>query len=338
MRCLALADRLSDRGANVLFVTQQLPGNKRSAISDRGFDLAELDLTDLDPSMDVLATQDAMRRHGIEQADWLIVDHYALDAGWEAAMRTRAHKILVIDDLANRQHDCDLLLDQNLVAAQEQRYLGLVPQQAGLLLGPDYALLQREYAVLHQQAKQRSGPVRRLFASFGGTDKFDMVQKTIAAFSLLDEGDLELDIVLPSTHSRLTALAREAGSLPNLRLHVDLPTLAPLMLRADLAIGAGGATSWERLCLRLPALVVTLAANQRPIAVELGRRGLVDWLGDAKEITAEGLAEAIAKYIWLPVARRPDFDSSAPVDGRGVERLFAVMKSHRRQPTSSAKR
>jgi UDP-N-acetylglucosamine:LPS N-acetylglucosamine transferase len=81
--------------------------------------------------------------------------------------------------------------------------------------------------------------------------------------------------------------------LTDITLHESLPTLAPLIASADLALGAGGATSLERCCLGLPSIIVTLADNQRPGAAELHRQGLVEWLGDDGEVSVEAIASAV---------------------------------------------
>jgi len=178
MRCLTLAEALRTRGAQCFFVCREHPGNLLELIRKRGFEACALHLN---TSCAAAATVDAERptahaawlgAHwrtdaaqtlaacGGSDVDWLIVDHYALDARWEAELRPACRKLMVIDDLADRNHDCDLLLDQNLVAESDARYQQRVPPGCTLLLGPRYALLQPLYRELRPQARLRPGPGR----------------------------------------------------------------------------------------------------------------------------------------------------------------------------------
>jgi UDP-2,4-diacetamido-2,4,6-trideoxy-beta-L-altropyranose hydrolase len=263
--------------------------------------------------------------------DWLIVDHYAIDAQWERALRPHTGHLMVIDDLADRDHDCDLLLDQNLVADFESRYARRIPQGANSLLGPRYALLQPIYADLHKIARPRTGPVRRILVYFGASDLPDLTGRVLSAFLTLCRAEISLDVVIGLVNPHRSMIEQLAAGHTNIVLHYNLPSLATLMVAADVAIGAGGATSWERLCLTLPAIVVTLADNQIPVAQELSRRGLIRWLGDESAVSIATIVEAIEEALTYP-AWTADIDRL--VDGIGTARVISVMANIAR-PTAS---
>ena len=335
VRCLTLARGLRDRGATATFICRDHKGHLCDLVQRSGFDLARLPCsgdTQIDSSIAHSAwlgsswQEDAKQtRRAIEaleaKPDWLVVDHYALDRRWESALRTSAGKILAIDDLADRLHDCDLLLDQNIVAQMQTRYRGKVPAGSDLLLGPEYALLQPNYAELHGERRRRDGKIRRIFIFFGGVDDHELTRRALSAFVALGRPDIEVDVVVPSDRSQADAIRKKMGAHRNIHLHADLPTLAPFMAAADLAVGASGATSLERLCLGLPSLVITLAENQRPVAEELHRQGLIFWLGDADHVSDATIRQALSDAIYCVQSRFKAAGEADFVDGCGVSRV-----------------
>lgn len=338
VRCLTLAEALREKGAQCRFVCREFPGNLIDRVRQQGLEVRVLPYrSDWQPSETQPAhaawlgadwaadAEETLAALGEEAIDWLVVDHYGIDARWEGLLRTRAKKILAIDDLADRPHDCDLLLDQNLVANLEHRYDGKLPENCGRLLGPEYALLQPQYAELHPRIPPREGPIQRVLVYFGGADTDNLTGKTVAAFLRLGRADIRLDVVADPVSPHYAALCRLIEGHKGIKLHGSLPSLAPLMAQADLAIGAGGASSWERCCLGLPALVVTLAENQKPIAAELHRNGLIRWLGHKDEIDEAALAEAMASLFETGLHVEWSEWCWALVDGRGVERVAGFL-------------
>jgi UDP-2,4-diacetamido-2,4,6-trideoxy-beta-L-altropyranose hydrolase len=339
MRCLTLADALRAQGAEIHFVCRLHQGHLCALIEERGFLLHRLPApsagshrTGEGPThaawLGATWQEDAEETAaalGDFRPDWLIVDHYGLDARWEKHLRPLAGKVMVIDDLADRVHDCDLLLDQNLVAGQDERYAGRTPDGCSLLLGPTYALLQPDYARLRDRASPRVGPVRRLFVFFGGVDKEGLTLRTVNALLAPDRLDLEADIVLSATSPHFKEVEDRVAGHPDLRLHDRVPSLAPLMLASDLAIGASGATSWERLCLGLPSLVVTVADNQRAIAEELSRQGLVRWLGNSEAVAELAIRSALGELLDTGLDEAWSRKCLQVVDGRGAGRACAAL-------------
>jgi UDP-2,4-diacetamido-2,4,6-trideoxy-beta-L-altropyranose hydrolase len=342
MRCLTLADALRRRGGECLFVYREHTGHLADLIYQRGYTAHPLSV-DEDFKSKLLSAADQPPHLAWLGADWesdakqtadlaqavgvnlLVVDHYALDVRWEKQLRPHVKKIMVIDDIADRDHDCDLLLDQNLVADMERRYDTRVPVHIARLLGPQYALLQPEYAELHPLTPPRMGPVRRILVFFGGADQHNLTGLTLAAFLKLQRDDIALDVVINPQSPHAAAIHLQAQQHANFTVHDTLPSLAPLMLKADLAIGAGGATSWERCCLGLPTLVITLAGNQKPIAEELNQRSLVTWLGHYDTVTEDLLAEALQTVIEEPELKARSRACMEIVDGKGAEQVAAIL-------------
>ncbi len=212
MRCLTLADALKQSGVQIRFVCRHMPEHLRDMLNTKGHEFAPLNGIPSEEAVD-----DTSHAHwlGVSQAqdatdtgyalsdqtwDWLVVDHYALDARWETVLRNTAKKILVIDDIADRQHDCDVLLDQNFYADMDTRYTGKVPAHCQLLLGPRYALLREEFRRLHEQVKPRNGPVKRVLVFFGGVDADNYTGRAIEALTEIGIEELHVDVVIGAQH------------------------------------------------------------------------------------------------------------------------------------------
>lgn len=286
MRCLTLADGLKQRGAHIRFVSRELPVHLRDMLAEKGMELASLDRSINSSPTHELAhshwlcasqtqdAQDTILALSGQSWDWLIVDHYALDARWESALRRTAKQIMAIDDIADRQHDCDLLLDQNFYADMDTRYAGKVPAYCRLLLGPRYALLRDEFRQLREQVKPRPGPVKRILIFFGGVDADNYTGRALDVLVNIGIPDLHVDVVIGAQHpfrEQLEFTCAEHGFF----CHVQTKRMAELMAAADLAIGAGGSATWERCCLGLTTLTICAADNQRKQIADAATEGLL---------------------------------------------------------------
>lgn len=344
IRCRTLARELQRRGTEVLFLCRQQYGDLIALLEQEfcvlplpdqalGFceDLEGRELYQawLGCSQEQDAEQclAALASAGFHSADWLVVDHYGLDAVWQSKLiggleDNAPAKLLVIDDLADRSHQADLLLDQNFFGAEtEQRYQKLVPAHCRQLLGPHYALLGPEYAQLYQLIPPRT-ELRRVLVFFGGVDQDNLTGRALEALMDPVLAHLSVDVVVGRQSPHRKVLAELVAQRPFTTLHDSLPSLAGLIARADLAIGAGGATTWERACLGLPSLAVTIAANQLPFARALDDAGHLQLLGEAEMVSAEQICSAVKSRLHEPIVGA---GGSALTDGWGASRLATAM-------------
>jgi UDP-2,4-diacetamido-2,4,6-trideoxy-beta-L-altropyranose hydrolase len=277
MRCLTLADALRPF-AETLFVCRHLLPAQASILAARNQpvyhlakcpagqtdgDLKHSKWLDTDQEQDARETADILNYADYE---WLVIDHYALDHRFETRLRGVVRKILVIDDLADRRHDCDVLIDQNPYEDMQTRYAHLVPATCQLFLGPRYAFLREEFLLARQQVKARSGRVKKILIYFGGVDQKNYTSQAIAALlnvaaSRLAVGEISLVVVIGFHHPAKQAILDDSQRF-GFSCHVQTTHMASLMAEADLAIGAGGISTFERLYLRLPALLIAIADNQ----------------------------------------------------------------------------
>jgi UDP-2,4-diacetamido-2,4,6-trideoxy-beta-L-altropyranose hydrolase len=246
--------------------------------------------------------QQVMQSLNTQTTDWLVVDHYGIDSRWETLLRNSTDRIAVIDDLANRPHDCDAIIDQNYRLDFANRYDQLVPDGCIKLLGPRYLLLRPEFAKARQNLKRDFSAVRRILVNFGGTDEPNMSLRALQAIQSLNLAGLLVDVVIGQTNPHKAALQLAIKQMPGVTLHVQTDRMAELVCAADLAIGASGSSTWERCSLGLPTLALVLADNQREAAGELGAAGIIVNLGESN-ITTQQLAAEVDRLMKDPALR-----------------------------------
>jgi len=287
MRCLTLADSLRAHGASSVFVCREHEGHLLELIAQRGHRAVSLPLAVSPVSVnDHLAhahwlgadweydAKETLRALGDAHCDWLVVDHYALDARWERAVRSKCTRLMVIDDLADRAHDCDVLLDQNLGRSADD-YAQLLPSHAARLIGPRYALLRPEFTQLREMslARRVKPHLRHVLVTMGGVDKDNATHIILNALNdCVLPVDTQITIVMGPHAPWLEQVRAQASQMRYAtRLLIGVKNMAQLMAECDLAIGAAGSTCWELCCLGVPSVLVVMAENQRLIAESLAR-------------------------------------------------------------------
>jgi len=355
MRCITLANALRERGAECGFICRDNDGNTINIIQSQSFSVIVLrqqklkklvvDQSDesivahaqwlgIDWSTDAEQTIAAI---GSIVYDWLIVDHYAIDYRWEEIIRRHVRRIMVIDDLADRRHDCDLLLDQNWFGdSTASRYKGLIPADCVALLGPAYALLRQEYAALRVLMPPRDGKVKRVLVFLGGSDPMNQTGKVMNALEQPDLAHLLVDVVIGVNHPDPGGMVRKAADRPGTHVYSGLPSLAGFMARADLMISAGGSTSWERMCLGLPAIVISIADNQTGTNLALHAAGHINFLGEGRGLDSDMIAHAIRDCLQVPERLKAmSQQSQALVSGTGTDRVCGYLLKRRSKDMTS---
>ena len=316
MRCLALASQLRAGGAQVCFICREHPGHLCNTITDEW----KFPVHRLPCDADWKVAKDGSITHAawlgadweddaretvaaiasrFGRADWLVVDHYALDAQWESALKQSYRQLMVIDDLADRNHDCDILLDQNFYLDQCRRYDGLLPPRAQLLLGPRYAVLRTEFLQAQQSLRTRDGTIRKILMYFGSSDISNETAKAMRAIRAIGRPDIAVDVVIGPTNAHRSQLEKLAACFPSLRLYFGAD-MARLIGDADLGIGAGGATTWERCLLGLPTLTVVVATNQLETTLAVASLGALWYLGLGQDLSEADYRAAVEKRMQDP--------------------------------------
>ena len=338
MRCLTLADELRHRGAEISFVTREHAGHLISRIENAGYVVYRLSTAvhqavipadDYSAWLGVSVEQDAKETLEViasHKPDLVVVDHYSLDIGWESVIRSFVSQIMVIDDLANRDHDCDLLLDQNYFGdLTAQRYQNRV-RGGRLLLGPKFALLQAVYHQFREILPSHPGVIQRVLVFFGATDPFNQTAQVLKALSYPAFAGVAVDIVIGANHSDAAIIVAQVQNRPNTFLYQNLSSLAGLMVRADLMIGAGGSTTWERMCLGLPAIVVSIAENQRVCMQYLAQNEFQVTLSEGNFTTDTDWRVIIGELLNnFDLVKKLSNNAKKLVDGLGVKRVVRII-------------
>lgn len=308
MRCLTLAERMrKEHGAEIHFISRDLEGNLLNKIKDAGFAVHVLprhalnvSLTGYAAWLTVSQTTDAEEACACMKSlpgtlEWLVVDSYALDKTWEKMLRPYVRKIFVIDDLANRTHDCDILLDQNFYLGMEHRYDGLTPASCKLLLGPRYALLREEFYEVKKHLRKRTGELRKILVFYGGVDKTNETMKALRALTKAGLKDVVVQVVVGNGNPHKEEIKAFCARNSWMDYACQVNDMAERMNAADLALGAGGTTTWERCFLGLPAIVTAVAENQVQGCQACAAFGWIGYLGQWKEVNEEMLLQALQK-------------------------------------------
>jgi UDP-2,4-diacetamido-2,4,6-trideoxy-beta-L-altropyranose hydrolase len=337
MRCLALAEELRLRGAQITFICRQHEGNINSLINDRLFNLIEISNQNLpyydggeysswlgtEQEIDAQQTIVALNTF---RPELIIVDHYALDACWESLLNSYSEAIFVIDDIANRVHVCDFLLDANYSMSDSFRYRDLVPQNTKLMLGTDYALMAPVYRTQRLKIRKRDGSVRRILIYFGGSDTANITGLCLKALCSDIFSDVIVDVVLGAMNPHFELIQDLVATRSNTNIYRSIPNLSDLINKADLALGAAGVTTWERMSLGLPSLVISIAENQEPAATALSNAGLITYLGVNLSVSEESIVAALnAKFSDdLGLAKESRMIQEL-VDGYGAVRVAEII-------------
>lgn len=312
MRCLTLAQALSRKSGEVLFICRDFSGNLISHISSMGFPVEVLPDHHTTPSGEVPNHADLLSVSWITDArqcseivrlfkpDWIVVDNYALDYRWEEHLLQYCRNMMVIDDLADRHHRCSILLDQNYYENMEGRYSNKIPKGCCQLLGPRYALLREEFIKARELARLKTGPVNRLLVFMGGSDLSNETAKVLRALKSLELG-IEVDVVIGGSNPHRALINEMCNCIDRTKLHVNINNMAEKLLEADLVIGAGGSTTWERCCLGIPGIAIAVAQNQVELAQTIHKFGLGYYLGTRENVTEGQIAEEVQRVVDIPL-------------------------------------
>lgn len=304
MRSMTLAKQFERHGARVTFVCRKSEGNSISYLQSQGMKVITLPSIeqksyDVQWELDAEGTIEIISKMNSE-IDLIIVDHYGLDNRWEGMLRRFTRFIMVIDDLADRLHDCDLLLDQNYYVNMNERYSNLIPNHCIQMLGPDYVLLRDEFLKAANEPRNRTGKVSNILVFFGGTDPTNETIKTLKAISELNTLGIEINVIVGETNPKRYEIEQLCKEMSNTNFYCQVNNMAEMMRKADLAIGAGGATTWERCFLELPSLTIITASNQIEVTNTVEKMGGTICLGISKEVKKEGIQGSLSSLIKSP--------------------------------------
>ncbi|MEF2243928.1 UDP-2,4-diacetamido-2,4,6-trideoxy-beta-L-altropyranose hydrolase [Paenibacillus sp. IITD108] len=320
-----IVDDLSARGFKVIFIPGEASASLYERSADRIQDQASKQIYDAWACIAGL--------QGVDELELIVVDHYELGEQWEIQLLPSCRKLMVIDDLANRRHCCHILLDQNLAPDMELRYQGLVPETCVKLLGPAYTLLRSSFFEYRSEVRFRHDCCH-ILVNFGGSDPTNETEKVIAAIrsggSRFDH--IRFSIVAGQANIRQQEIAKMCQPLDHVTYYSRHNDMAGLLASVDVAIGAGGISLWERAFMGVPALVVSVAANQTEAVLEAERLGMVWHLG-ASEVVSEGtvlsaLEQLLNDRTQIKEKSLKCLEVMQPLINKGIHPILSVIEKN----------
>lgn len=319
MRCLALAAELAARGHSVAFACLPLMGDMREFIAAKGFEVFCL-AGKSDDACQTLAVLD-----GWGGADCAVIDNYAWSSREESLLRAKVGQVVVIDDLANRRHECDVLIDQNF-SADLLQYQALTPADCDLRLGPGYALLRPEFGMVRNRRTYKAARVR-IFVNFGGSDPGNETTKVMRAIASCAEPLWHIDVVVGESFAAKEGVLGICEADGRFHYHCQVERMAEFMAEADLAIGGGGVSALERCAVGVPSITISIAENQEKAALALAAAGATFYLGASASVDESMIADAISRLLGEPALLRSIKKAATRlVDGKGTKRVADVLE------------
>lgn len=279
----------------------------------------------------------AIKLLGLSSIDWVVVDHYGLSAIWEehilrAICNEKVTRLLAIDDLANRPHACNILVDQNYVPDRPDRYAQFVDRDCVQLLGTDYVLMNRAYLECRRDRSTRNS-VEKVVVFFGGADPQGLTIRCLRVLCAKEFRHLKVSVVVGQMNRDKSQIYTMCCRQKNFTFLEKLTDLASLYAEGDLAIGAGGSSNWERLCINIPSIVITFGEDQKMATRALSREGLIFYVGDAETVSDQDIHDQITVRIKQSYSSL--LTSSDLIDGAGVRRIHDALMQFRSNVSNS---
>lgn len=329
MRCLSLAQGWRRAGGRVSFLCAEITPALKARVAAAGFPLHPLpaepgSLDDADRTLragsELQAGVAAAGRRGA--GFWIAADGYQFGSDYQRAVKEGGARLLLADDYGHAGRYCaDVVLNQNL-SAREEWYASREPHTR-LLLGTRYALLREQFLEYRDWRREVPNVARKVLVTLGGGDPDNVTGKVVEALRTLD---VEARIVVGGSNPHFADIAGRVR--PPSSIIRDAANMPELMAWADVAVVAGGTTSWELAFMGLPNAVIVIAENQRALAEALHERQAALNLGwytdlDSGDWTGR-IAELIAnREVRLAMSR----NGRQLVDGDGVRRVVEIMNS-----------
>ena len=314
MRCLTLAQELKNNFDKIIFLTRKDSGDFTETIMKNEFEVIFIPTNnDSDIIKNIVTTNS-------ENKNFLLIDHYDVDSNFESSLKNIFEKIFVIDDLANRKHDCDLLIDQNYYRDLNHRYKKLIQNDTITLLGSKYAIIRPEFRNINKKTIKKNSQIKKILVSFGGSDPTNECKKALDALCSIENNQFEIVAIVGIYNNKFERLKKLYEKNSNIKIYRHVNDLSQLMLNSDLFIGAGGTTTWERFYMGLPSIVTIISDDQKESIEFLSDMGHVINLGLAKNVTMKTYIQTLQK-LNSDLIYNMSLNNQKLVDGNGSNRI-----------------
>ena len=314
MRCLTLAQELKNNFDKIIFLTQKNSSDFTETIMNNEFEVIFISTNNDSDIIKNIVTTNSVNKN------FLLIDHYNVDSNFESSLKNTFEKIFVIDDLANRKHDCDLLIDQNYYRDLNQRYEKLIQNGTITLLGPKYAIIRPEFRKINKKTIKKNSQIKKILVSFGGSDPTNECKKVLDALCSIENSKFEIIVAAGIYNHKFEQLKKLYEKYSNIKIYRHVDELSRLMVNSDLFIGAGGTTTWERFYMGLPSIVTIISDDQKES---------IEFLSDMGHVINLGLAKNVTSKTYVQTLQKPNSDliydmslhNQKLVDGNGSNRI-----------------
>ncbi len=339
MRCLTLSKLIRSSGNDdVYFICRDLGGNIASLVSDNDFNLIMLPAAERNSNLlgytawftvsqeqDSYETIDAIGSISSErQVDYVIVDSYAINEKWEKKLRPFTKKIFVIDDLANRKHECDFLLDQTYGIENSSKYDGLVPLSCVQFLGTPYSLLKPEYRKLRQEIDLLRQEIKNILVFFGGSDDTGETVKFLEALKQKQYEQYHFIIIIGGGNPQKKKIKAYCDEMDNVEFHCQVDNMEYYISISDIAFASAGVNTWERCVLGLPSVITVTADNQLEVAAKMREKNAAVILGGFDSVNSEDYSRSLSKIDEIDISTMSK-NAAGLMEKNGIDELLKVI-------------
>ena len=324
MRCMSIAKELQRIGEEVEFLYADARTEK--IVHQNGFKGVCLHSVwnDLEQEINVL-----VRILEKNPAQLLLMDTYYVTEKYLKTLKNYV-KTAYLDDFHAMVYPVDILINYNISATyfpyeEEYRKKGY---NTKLLLGCSYVPLREEFVGVKRDANNFS---RKVLLMSGGTDIFNILGGLLKGLKeQIWFQNYEYYVVSGRYNTHFNELIEFSADVLNVHILSNVTNLADYMKNCDIAVTAGGVTTYELCASGTVAVMYTLADNQLEIAKAFSERGIIPWAGDVRQ-NKECCVEAIIKEIEVLLCSISERKQRAEkmqcvVDGQGCKRLAEMLK------------
>jgi len=312
IRCLTVAHKAKIHGFNIVFICKNDKDNLKQMVVNEGFQFFEIPRElnfKIDPNVKHSKWLKSSFEHDVFKSiniiqqfigpKYLIIDHYGIDFKWETIIKEFVDKLIVIDDLADRKHNCDFLIDQNFFMDSNARYKDKLIGETKTYLGPNYAIFRDEFYVNRILVNVRT-KVQKILIFFGGSDPNNATLRTLNLINDINLENITVEVVVGSTNKHKDEIQKICNNNRNFNFHCQINYFSKLISECDLCIGAGGINLWERIFMLLPTITISVAENQDLVLQEVQKTGCIYHLGYYKNLSQNEVKKQLLRLIHNP--------------------------------------
>lgn len=336
-RCLILANSLTESGFNCIFIINKRNDKISELIKFNRHQLKYLSIKDKLPISEKINSHKQWLKHSWKEdaeatinileknfVSLVVVDHYSLDYRWERKIKKHTRKIMVIDDLDNRKHECDILLDHNYRSENNAYKKNIINNLCLKLLGLKYLIINKEYVNYKKKVTREN--IKKILIFFGGSDSEKLTELIVGKLIKLDKNKYNVSIVIGINNDRKKSIEKLIKNLNNFKCYESQMNLASMLEKNDLVIGALGMNLWERLCIGTPSVVISKGIDQKIFGKKLASKKCIHLIGHYNEVSEKKIELRLKKFLQMKITQSMTSRLQNMVDGCGTERVANELK------------